>query len=1683
MAAERCRSGAYGYVFHRLRRRPAVAMAGALACVCCESQQAPEVCDTIPDQVVHVGETATLEACFHDANGDPLSYSVTASPPEFVSLTTAGSTVTIIGFAPGTSEVSVIATDALGLQGEARFRIVVPNRSPEPIGVLPSLRIAARDSALVDAARYFADPDGQDLSYEGISSDTAVARVSGAGAVLTVRADRKGYAAVLVVATDPEGSSATQEFAVTVPNRGPIAGDSIPEMTVEAGETVELGMAAYFSDPDGDSLSYAAVASDPAHVAVAISEGTVAVTALRKGATTVTLAATDTEGLTAALAVTVTVPNRPPESVGMISAETVPVGEARHLDALSLFSDPDGDTLTFAVTTSDSTVAAAALAGEALTIAGRGKGEATLTVTATDTEGLAAAHALTVFVPNRAPVAEQAMPPRMIEAGDSVLLELSPFFADPDGDPLVFEVAAADTSVVQASVTGATLTIRAAAKGFTTVGITAADAGGLAITQALTVTVPNQGPVAVDSIPPKTVEVGETVELGMAACFSDPDGDPLSYTATSSDPARVAVSVSESTVSVTALRKGAATITLTAADPEGLAVTRGFTVTVPNRPPEAVGALSADTVAVGKPRHLDMSSLFSDPDGDTLILAVRTSDSAVVAAVVVGEAVTVAAVGKGEATLTITAIDTEGLAAAQTLTVTVPNRMPVAELAMPPRTIRVGDSVAAELSRFFGDPDGDPLVYEAAALDTSVVRVLLTGAALTIRAAAKGFTTVVITAADSDGMATAQEFAVTVPNRAPHTTGTIPPWDAVPGDTVQIDLAPFFSDPDDDDLAFAAAASDPATIDIGVSGAAMSIEALSRGGATVTVTATDVDGLAAMQSVAVTVRNQPPLPVGSIETQAIEVGDSTAFGLSTLFADPDGDSLTFVVSSSDSTVLGVFLDRATLKLAAIARGEATVTITAVDAAGLAATQTFGVTVPNRAPVPVGTLRRRRMSKSGVMRLTPRPLFADPDGDSIAFEAMSSDLKVAKAWVSRESVLVRAMGEGVATVTILARDPEGLSAEQGFAVHVRGSGGSGSNRPPAVVGTIGEQAMEEGDFRRLVAGSRFSDPDGDALHFTARSSDTAVATATESEDEVVLRAVAQGGARVEVIARDPGGLTATLEFAVTVSEASGVNRAPVVVSAVAPRKLNEDDSITIDVAPYFQDPDNDFLTFTTASSDTAVVAVTVSGSEVMLRAVAPGAARIEATARDAAGLAATVDFDVKVFEPGTPAPICDRTSAVRRKILEILEADDCAAVTSSQLAWITRLELHNADIESLRSRDFAGLTGLTRLELYGNKLTGLPSGVFSGLSSLKVLQMSYNRLASLPASVFSGLTELEELNFSHNDITSLPSGVFDGLSSLKYLFIEANGTTLLDPHVFAESPSLTILFLYGSDFNTLPEGIFSGLTSLEWLTLEGGSLTELRADAFEDLSSLTILDLANNRLRALPEGIFAHTPGLAHLLLSGNDLEELPDRVFDGLSSLRTLWLHGNRIEPMPIEVSLVATSEGHVRATTSVGAPFAIEVPVTVADGAVDGVITIPVGAVESPSWDPGGATTVDIVTMPDPPTANQYTNDKATHPAHHGYVLTKSPDLPLTLGEEDAVQDAAFSLSSYATSIDSSRNTSWIRFSSFTPSDIGRWNALRPEISPIPPARLLMTAVRAACAKSLSPLEPPELIRPTRPM
>ena len=81
---------------------------------------------------------------------------------------------------------------------------------------------------------------------------------------------------------------------------------------------------------------------------------------------------------------------------------------------------------------------------------------------------------------------------------------------------------------------------------------------------------PNRAPQAVGALDDRTLTVGDPgLALDVKPAFLDPDGDPLTYRATSSAPAVASVAVSGSTVTVRAVAVGTATVTVTATDVGG----------------------------------------------------------------------------------------------------------------------------------------------------------------------------------------------------------------------------------------------------------------------------------------------------------------------------------------------------------------------------------------------------------------------------------------------------------------------------------------------------------------------------------------------------------------------------------------------------------------------------------------------------------------------------------------------------------------------------------------------------------------------------------------------------------------------------------------------------------------------------------------------------------------------------------------------------------------------------------------------------------------------------------------------------------------------------------------------------------------------------------------------------------
>lgn len=89
-------------------------------------------------------------------------------------------------------------------------------------------------------------------------------------------------------------------------------------------------------------------------------------------------------------------------------------------------------------------------------------------------------------------------------------------------------------------------------------------------------------------------------------------------------------------------------------------------------------------------------------------------------------------------------------------------------------------------------------------------------------------------------------------------------------------------------------------------------------------------------------------------------------------------------------------------------------------------------------------------------------------------------------------------------------------------------------------------------------------------------------------------------------------------------------APVAQGAIPGQTLDEGSTETLDVEPYFTDPDNDSLTYSVVSRNPSVATVTVSGSVVTIDGLVGGTAEVCVTATDPGGLTAEQCFTVTVL---------------------------------------------------------------------------------------------------------------------------------------------------------------------------------------------------------------------------------------------------------------------------------------------------------------------------------------------------------------------------------------------------------------------------------------------------------------------
>ncbi len=1000
----------------------------------------PPTCSAIPAQSLEPGGSVDVDLarlCNDEDPGDRLSFSdPTTSDARVASVGLRGSVLRITGVSRGTATVTGTATDLLGATATTSGRVTVMrrNRAPEPVGRIADAFLELGQNGSVDVSGYFRDPDGDPLTYRAGSSDADVVGVGMSGSRLTYSGDALGEPTVTVTARDPGGLSARQSFTVTVyePCVEPTARAGRDRVVREL-ERVTLDGSGSTS---GVSYSWEQVGTGPRVTLSGVSLASPSFDAPPVAADVVLtfrLTVTDDCGSDPD-EVAVTIRNNVgPAPVGTIPAQSVARGDTGSVSVVGYFRDPEGDALTYSAASSDSRRVSVSVERGRVKYRGLLPGAATVTVTARDRYGDTGRQSFRVTVadPNRAPEVVSAIPALTVAAGTSEVVDVSGRFRDPDGDALTYEASSSNTGAATARVNGSQVTVAGVSRGTSQVTVTARDVHEASVSQRFEVTVPNRAPAAVGTLGAVTVHKGEEVAVEVAGAFSDPDSDALTYEASSSNGAVVAVSASGSQVTVSGVLQGEATVTVTADDDYGGRAEQEFRVEVPNRAPAAVGGLGPVKVYRGVSATVDAAAGFSDPDEDVLSYAVSSSDEGVATVSVSGSDVTVTGVSPGAATVTVTADDGYGGTAEQSMPVTVQNRGPLPAGRLSSRELVLGDTVTVEAWNVFEDADGDALKYSVSSTDAGVAAAVMRDSTAVVIAVGRGSSEVRVRATDPAGLWAEQRFTVRVRNREPLAVGEIGPRTVAVGERWTVALAAYFRDDDGDDLAYAASASDPAVASASVDGGELTVIGVAKGRVEVTVTADDGHDGTAEQSFLVTVPNRSPAAVGAVPARSVTTGAEGTVDMAPHFEDPDGDDLTYEAASSNEGAVRVKMSGSEVRFRGESRGSATVTVRAMDDGGLWAEQPFEVTVANAAPAFSADAAERAVAENArAGKAVGAPVVAsDADGDAVTYRIAAGDgdgrfevgLASGQLTVAPGAVLDYESGDTVHVVRVVASD--------------------------------------------------------------------------------------------------------------------------------------------------------------------------------------------------------------------------------------------------------------------------------------------------------------------------------------------------------------------------------------------------------------------------------------------------------------------------------------------------------------------------------------------------------------------------------------------------------------------------------------------------------------------------------------
>ncbi len=446
-----------------------------------------------------------------------------------------------------------------------------------------------------------------------------------------------------------------------------------------------------------------------------------------------------------------------------------------------------------------------------------------------------------------------------------------------------YAATSADNTAVGATVTGSVIALTTfAIEATVRITVTATNTGGSA-TQTFDVTVSAAPPVASQTIPDVSVDVGADQVVAASLYFTG----AVSYTASSSAPDKAAVSVAATLVTVTGVAVGTADITVTATNPGG-STDQTFTVTVTAAVNQAPTFDEGPTAARSLPENsasgqsIGLPLTATDPDNDTLTYTLSGTDAAsfdINAST--GQLLTKANTAydfETKDTYFVTVGVSDGSLSDSinvTINVTDANDAPVftegasATREFPENTA-AGTNIGLPLTATDEDRPANTLSYTLSGTDAASFNIaqstgqLSTKAGVTYDYETKSTYSVTVVANDGRASNNTASIAVTINLtdvaegvQPPGTTGSIPAASITVGADHVVDAAPFFTGTV---VSYAASSSATDKAIVAVSNTStVTVTGVAEGTATITVTATNAVG-SAMQTFTVTVTPFVQLP-------------------------------------------------------------------------------------------------------------------------------------------------------------------------------------------------------------------------------------------------------------------------------------------------------------------------------------------------------------------------------------------------------------------------------------------------------------------------------------------------------------------------------------------------------------------------------------------------------------------------------------------------------------------------------------------------------------------------------------------------------------------------------------------------------------------------------------------------------